>query len=356
MKGKRITHILLSIAVLLILTFLIFSGAFYIAAPDNSPLNCGGKAGMDCLLEQIPASNAADIKAILYKAPAAYRSFFIRHAAEINIENTTGIQCYDAGTKTVYINFAKAASDPRGPYTSFFHECAHAIDDQAGRLPMITLSESGKLTGNNLKKALEEDYRSFITGKVQEIAAEKHLPVQDETQIQAIILAMREESSVQAETPDLSGDVDTSCQTSMKACRAEESKAAQAEAVAATQKLSDKITFEEMRCDISSMMTYLENELCPTLCSPQEECLSDILGALSHNHLRGKVVTDQKITYGYGHENSYWEINGNLEKEFFAEYFSYQMTGNREALRKIAAPSFGTFPQAAAWVDRLIEI
>jgi len=292
----------LTAAFLLILSLLnILSIDLTAAASRLSPLSDCDAAGLEILLDQIPAADAAEIRKLIDQAPKAYREQFLRHCTGFSICETQGRQYYDAESKTVYVNFAKAATDERGAYETFFHECAHAIDDlNSGRFHE-SLSMSGNFRGNTLKNALTEDYEDLLQR--------------------------------------LTGEISTDSQNT-KPCG----------------DISEFSQFPgpENEPGENGIRLYdeeLQEKLRPFLCGPAQACISDILGGLSGNRLRAREVSENRISYGYGHETQYWEVKGNLEREFFAEYFSYRMTGNKEAVSEISDPERGIFPKAAAWID-----
>jgi hypothetical protein len=73
--------------------------------------------------------------------------------------------------------------------------------------------------------------------------------------------------------------------------------------------------------------------------NPKASSVSDIIGGITKNHIRGK----------YGHSTYYWNIKGNLESEFFAHTFEAQFDKERRSFLE------NTFPSAYNYVINILE-
>ena len=101
-----------------------------------------------------------NIKYLVYLAPDPWRSLFLDRIGHVRLVDSSGRQlCRGILLKTVYVDLDRAASDPKGSYKTFFHECAHGIgcpgglhslsvplrSDAADRfLPALAAAESGR--------------------------------------------------------------------------------------------------------------------------------------------------------------------------------------------------------------------
>ena len=79
----------------------------------------------------------------------------------------------------------------------------------------------------------------------------------------------------------------------------------------------------------------------------ENEACSDVYGGVTNNIIRGD--------YGHNGEYYWYDRNGNAtraqSRELWAEYYSYCMTGNEEAMENLREH----FPNAAKFLDEMAE-
>lgn len=115
-----------------------------------------------------------NIKLLAYTAEEPYKSMFFENIGRFSIKDEPlpegGSQNYSARDKEIWIdvNGWETNSITRDTYTTFFHECGHAIDDVV-ILGDATLSDSYRNENNQyLKDILEMDVRNCIRTNVDE--------------------------------------------------------------------------------------------------------------------------------------------------------------------------------------------
>ena len=121
---------------------------------------------------------AIDIKVITYTAPEPYRTILLENVGDmeildVDIDNNES-QAYYPNKKGIKFDIERW----NGDYTTFFHECGHALDDLLvegeGRLS-TTYSKDDRYLIN----VLEADVRSVVTASVDDKMIEKGIPEAD---------------------------------------------------------------------------------------------------------------------------------------------------------------------------------
>ena len=77
------------------------------------------------------------------------------------------------------------------------------------------------------------------------------------------------------------------------------------------------------------------------------EAVTDVYGGASKNGLQNT----RNGRMGYTHKDSYWNDPFNTSRELWAEYFSYNMAGNTDALNNVRE----YFPEAVQIMDQYAE-
>ena len=77
------------------------------------------------------------------------------------------------------------------------------------------------------------------------------------------------------------------------------------------------------------------------------EAVTDVYGGASKNGLQNT----RNGRMGYTHKDSYWNDPFNTSRELWAEYFSYNMAGNTDALNNVRE----YFPEAVQILDQYAE-
>lgn len=137
------------------------------------------------ILENGYEKETIDIKVISYTAPEPYRTLFLENVGDMEIIDVD----IDDSVPQSYVGDNKIKFDVEkwnGKYTTFFHECGHALDDM--------LVENGKLSltytknGLHLADLLEMDVRSSISKKVTEIMNREDVPAEDRSRMRRKIV------------------------------------------------------------------------------------------------------------------------------------------------------------------------
>lgn len=250
-----------------------------------------------------------NIKYIAYTAEEPYRSIYLDNVKKYEIgtigdPDNEGAFYYPSTNKIYFENGDDGfEDDPRGAYTTFFHESGHAIDYNNGSPFSLGNIFYDDETGNliMLQEAIERDVYNNIESQIREY-------VSDEEAVQAILDAFRYGNDPEELPPD------------------------------------QRAIYEQVVSDYDRALFGEENE-----------AASDVYGG----------VTNLKIDAGYGHrpgdnqtidEYTYWydsdgNATGSQSKELWAEYFSYCMTGDEEALESLRK----YFPEASKILDQMAE-
>lgn len=250
---------------------------------------------------KLTADDKRNIKYLTYTAPEPYRLIFLSNLNSFVIRDgdlyTTdekgvkhGVAQYEQMTGQDYIDYNYPScfgSDPRGPYTTFFHECGHCIDDNAD----------------------EESFWGWDTEEFEYYSEDL-----GETNLHELILydVYRNENNPYS-VISIANDINAKGKPGAGAnvenvirafCEGDSSLLSPDEL-----KMYNSVS-KEMKTNIKNDVTY--------------EAVSDVYGG----------VSDNKFRNGYGHDNDkgYWDNEANPGKELWAEFFSYNMARCDEAL------------------------
>ena len=246
------------------------------------------------------------IKYLLYTAPEPYRSIYLDNISKFKIkvtDNTDKSAFYQPWRHRVTYAYPESFyKDPRGPYTVFFHECGHAIDD---------LGEESKWLGSDTENyefksdALEKDVtlREAIEYDVYYNKDNRHSV--------AYIANMIKDSGCDGKKGNVNRVINALKKGDVNCLKTED----------------DYVLYDMVIDEVTegiNDVTY--------------EAVSDVYGGVSNNALRGG---------GYGHENDYWQDEKKAAKELWAEYFSYHIAGDAESLAAV----YEYFPEASKGLD-----
>lgn len=249
-----------------------------------------------------------NIKYLVYTADEPYRSVFLSCIKEYEIDdgNLDKSAFYSSGifSKDLTYDYPDSfGSDPRGPFTTFFHECGHCIDDLADI----------------------SSYFGYDTASYEFYSEDmgKNVTLYD-TIIYDVYFNENNPHSITSigNTFITKGDKDAE-QTLYTVVLA-----------FAYGANPDDLLYKE-RVLYKKILEYHNNSCTSGVI---HEAVTDVYGGASHNALRNG---------GYGHENTYWENKNKLGKELWAEYFSYNMARSDEALENLKE----FFPESAKLMD-----
>lgn len=260
-----------------------------------------------------------NIKFLAYTTEEPFRSIYLNHIDKYEIgttmviddEGNIGGSYYQYSTNTINFGEDPFWTDPRGPYTTFFHESGHATDYQYAdgnlSLPMTMSYEAQKL-----QQAIENDVYNDIRNTIM-------------TEIE------KESAGIEGIAENI--DVDKILNTYRYG------------------QTNVQLNADEARIKKMVDMYYKSD-----LAGAVNEAASDVYGG----------VTNLAIDAGFGHRPNkkkgqtidtytYWYKNGKptyaQSKELWAEYFSYKMTGNEAALESLRRH----FPTAITVLDEIAQ-
>lgn len=238
---------------------------------------------------QISEEDIRNIKYLAYNAEEPYRSIYLKNLSKFKISNAdlNGGAYY----KPVFHNLNYSypddfKSDPRGPYTTVFHECGHAIDD---------LSDETKWWGSDTENF---KIRSDAMGKEVTLREAIEYDVYYNTNNPHSVTSIANQVISEGKFGSR-GNVD---------------KVIAAFKSGNTSRLSND--------DLNLYNVVINQHNRTTGKSAQYEAVSDVYGGVSHNALRTN----------YGHDTDYWNNKNNAGMELWAEFYSYNMARDTENL------------------------
>ena len=216
---------------------------------------------------------------------------------------------------------AALAEDGRGPYTTFFHECGHAVDFNTTHGPQHLLditpgaafSCGYRRGGQTLQDCIRQDVEDHLARTAAQFAPG------DAAGAALLVKSVRRGGSEATLRAAVSSEV-------------------RADALAAARR---------------ALLEHYTHAVCA---GPVNEAASDIFGGMTNNNVRGAGYyhgVDGKLYQFW--RRWYWFLPSGIEtgaqsRELFAEYFSYCMTRNTPAQASVRA----NFPRAALMLDALL--
>lgn len=259
--------------------------------------NVETKKKLDNLLLKLTEEQIREVKYIIYTAEEPYRSIYLKELESYTIGNVSGSDTgfFRSSDNTINVDMIAEPMNPRGPYTTFFHESGHALDYNFyndGNFYSLTYRNS---EGQSLMDVIYEDVRNDIRKTIARYTKDKN------TQEDLLNYIMG------------AGSIDVN-------------------------------TLSEQE---KQLLQYIQAYYKKDMHGAQNESCSDVYGGVTNNIISGE----------YGHwSDSYWydssgNPTGSQAKELWAEYYSYCMTGNEEALENLREH----FPNAAKFLDEMAE-
>ena len=329
---------------------------------------------MNDLFYNIPADtidhyyseDKSNIKYIVYTAQDPYKTMFLTYAPDIEIADYdwNETQHYSPDVEKMYVDFTDAdiydasgavtgtdprgASDPRGPYVTFFHEFMHAIDD-------VSVDDVDHIFADKEETKINTTYSRTVGGK------EVYLQnvIEDDVRIEL------EDSANYAVTNlgiDISANPDAidHVVAEIMSANSRDSMPDPTENQIYQEVLSyyGRYTIEP---DASGNLAFVWHKgSIDNFSGPKNELLSDVIGGVTNNTVGG---------YGYGHRPDsdkladvytywyYYDSKGNpiptgaQSNEFLAEYFSYCITGSQDQLTNVNK----VFGNSTQFADEMFE-
>lgn len=248
---------------------------------------------IDKLLEHLDETDIREIKYLAYTAPEPFRTIYLNTLDRYSTGDLSGHIDGMYLLDHINVNMAEEAGNPRGPYTTFFHESGHAIDNKF-RFFRINESWSHRNeAGQSLMDVIREDVRADVTATVEMYTTDPDM----QKHLVEYIMG------------------------------------------------HDKGAFSSLTPDEQDLMT---NSIRPyysrILAGEVNEAASDVYGGITNNIIIGS----------YGHtQGPYWYILGQptyfQPMELWAEYFSYGMTNNQAAMQSLRE----RFPEAIQFLDEI---
>ena len=135
------------------------------------------KKKLDNLLSKLTEEQIREVKYILYTADEPYRSIYLNELESYTIGNVSGS---DTGVfrpfdNTINVDMIKEPTNPRGPYTTFFHESGHALDYNFyndGNYYSLTYRNSD---GQSLQDVIFEDVRNDIRQTIAKYTSDEKM-------------------------------------------------------------------------------------------------------------------------------------------------------------------------------------
>ncbi len=254
------------------------------------------KKKLDNLLSKLTEEQVREVKYILYTADEPYRSIYLNELESYTIGNVSGSDTgfFRPFDNTINVDMIAEPTNPRGPYTTFFHESGHALDYNFyndGNFYSLTYRNA---EGKSLQDVIFEDVRNDIRQTIAKYTSDEKI---QENLLNYLISGKNNRGALTKKEEKIFENV-----------------------------------LKAYKKDIAGM---------------EKEAYSDIYGGVTDNAIVGNYIHTK--------ENYWYDENGNATgaqaKELWAEYYSYCMTGNEEALENLREH----FPNAAEFLDEMAE-
>lgn len=260
--------------------------------------------------KELTAGDILNIKYLAYTAEEPYRSLYLEKLDAYRISDLYGEEekksdtFYEAGRHITLKYPDSFLQDARGAYTSFFHETGHGTDYYMVSFFSRGYQYEDPETGekHSLYELIEADVYENVREHIRECA-----PYLSEEKVEIILTSIQYGGSEE----DLN---------------------------------------DEMKAIRSAVLQQYNTELA----GPAMSAVCDVYGGITNQNIK----SDQG--YGHGPEEGkpflYWydifgQPTNRQSSELWAEYFSFHMTGNEEALAQIRA----YYPRASEAMDAMTE-
>lgn len=123
-------------------------------------------------ISELPKRYRTDIEKIIASAPEPVRSFTLAHMDDVRFKNIRTTGKGKTNSEGIWMNLKEDFTNPRGKYTTVFHEIGHALDRAAGRVSRSSPSFGDMLRSDfdALVKAYQKQYNINIAAAYAEIS------------------------------------------------------------------------------------------------------------------------------------------------------------------------------------------
>lgn len=246
------------------------------------------------LLSKLSEEEINRIKFYVYSVDEPYRSIYLQSMENYSLGNISGDDTgyFTPSGNTINVDMTEEPGNPRGPYTTFFHESGHAIDynhNDDGSYYSMTYRNS---KGQSLQDVIYQDVSNDVMNTIKNYTKNS----ESIKNIHNYIMG--------ADTSDI-----------------------------------DSLSKAERKI-LENVQLYYRRELAGAV----NEAASDVYGGVTNNIIIGD----------YGHRSEgYWYRNGKAtyaqSRELWAEYYSYCATGNENSLASLTEK----FPNAKKFLDEM---
>ncbi len=249
--------------------------------------------GLDSLLGKLTGEQIRDIKYLAYSAAEPYRSIYLSELDSYALGDTAydGTAYFTSRSNTLNVDVEEEYANPRGAFTTFFHESGHAID--------YNYCDDGTYFSLTYRDGEGRSLQDVIYGDV-------------EANVSSVIANFTSDADMQAD-------------------------------ILAYVMGAGSVSLDDLSGEEQSLLKDVQTSYSMKLYGAKNEAGSDIYGGVTNNIVHGS----------YGHwDDGYWygedgSATFSQSKELWAEYYSYCMTGNETALANLRT----YFPEASTFMD-----
>lgn len=250
---------------------------------------------LDELLDKLSDDEIREIKFTAYLVSEPYRTIYLNDLNSYTIGNISGSDTgyFWSVDNTINVDMPGEPKNPRGPYTTFFHESGHALDYNYQNDGSFYSETYRNADGQSLMDVLYADVRADVSNTINGLTTD---PTTQQHLLDYIMGAK-------------------------------------------------SVPLSELSSTEQALLKKIQKHYKSDMAGALNEAPSDVYGGVTSNIIVGD----------YGHWNdSYWyDSSGNPTnrqcRELWAEYYSYCMTGNTVAMENLK----NHFPNASAFLDEM---
>ena len=273
-----------------------------------------------------------DIKYTSYHAPEPYRLIYFEHLSQYVVSIEKGGAAYYPREGIIRMGRKQTlGDDPRGAYTTFFHESGHAIDDfEYGTAAYGdgSLTNHYSYDGRSLHDLIVSDTRTYVENYIDNATYTINghtFELNNLTPEQKHLILKSLNLTDDAPMYDYENDSPKEYYNPFRPIKT----------VLSQFKTNPWVIDDPILDDIR---VGIREQLYKDISGWDNESASDVFGGVTNNAIRGDVVHTSKY-YWYDADKT---PKGSQERELWAEFFAAQMTHDEAALESIRSH----FPQA----------